>query len=168
MGLGDGILLNSTKSSSYFCGIGSERILSQSSFRLFGRSMFCPRLSIPYFLTLRGMMPVRPADYEKRWKLAKCTLLRQKTLVAVLVNVASSFCSRCSVHQEMANLGSNYTSAGCKTHEICVCMCSLMQCTQHVELCNNSLIVTATNNLAESCLQSSYEKQRACLDVTAQ
>lgn len=124
MGLGDGILLNSTKSSSYFCGIGSERILSQSSFRLFGRSMFCPRLSIPYFLTLRGMMPVRPADYEKRWKLAKCTLLRQQTLVAVLVNVASSFCSRCSVHQEMANLGTILLQAAKPMRFVCVCAAS--------------------------------------------
>lgn len=94
--LGGGIWLNSTKSSGYF--IGSERILSQSSFRLFGRSMFYPRLSVPSFLTLGGMMPVRPTGYEKRWMLAKCTLLRQQTLVAVLLNVASSFCSRCSVH----------------------------------------------------------------------
>lgn len=82
--LGDGICLNSTKSPSYFCSIANERILSQSSFRLFGRSMFYPRLSIPKFLTLGGIMPVRPAGYEKRWMLAKCTLLRQQTLVQFL------------------------------------------------------------------------------------
>lgn len=69
-------------------------------------------------------MPVRPTGYEKRWMLDKCTLLRHQTLVAVLVNVASSFCSRLlCTHREMANLGSNSTSGGCKTPEICVCVC---------------------------------------------
>lgn len=79
-------------------------------------------------------MPARPTGC-KRWMLAKCTLLGQQTLVAVLVNVASSFCSRVlCTHQEMANLGSNYTSGGCKTPEMCGCMCASCSAHTHVTM----------------------------------
>lgn len=89
---------------------------------------------------------------------------------AVLVNVAGSFCSGLlSTHSEKAHLGSSSISGGCKTPEICVCVCVQAHAVCiHVLLCNNWLIVTAVHNLAESCFQSSYEKQRACFCVTAQ
>lgn len=51
--LGDGSGLNSSKSRSYFCSIWTEKVLSQSSFRLFGRNMFYSRLSVLKFLALQ-------------------------------------------------------------------------------------------------------------------